>query len=292
MIRPLLTPRWLGALLLAALFAFVAYHLGWWQYSRYQAKADRNTRISAHYDAPPRPLTDILTARPLPIADEWTHVTATGTYADPTLVARGRTFNGDVGYEVLTPFRTTDGALVLIDRGWIPLGDNGAETIPRIAPAPAGQVTMTGWLRVGEQARGKVAAQGQLASINLPEAAAALGTPLLGGYVQSAGDPGAASTPTAGGVPTPLGLPDTGLGPHQAYAYQWWVSMPLGFILIFFGLRREEGVAADESEAPGSASPPTDALDTRAEARPVARRRPRATERKPGKVRIWDEEDA
>lgn len=276
MIRRLLTPRWLGALLLAALFAFVAYHLGWWQYSRYQAKADRNARISAHYDAPPRPLTDILTARPLPIADEWTHVTATGRYADPTLVARGRTFEGDVGYEVLTPFRTTDGAVVLVDRGWIPLGDKGAETLPPIAPAPPGRVTMTGWLRVGEHARGKVAAQGQLASINLPEAAAVIGAPLLGGYVQSAGDPGAGATPRAVGVPTPLGLPDRGLGPHQAYAYQWWVSMPLGFILIFFGLRREEGVATDASDAPDSAAP----------------RSRRTTERKPARVRIWDEEDA
>lgn len=278
MIRRLLTPRWLGALLLAALFAFVAYHLGWWQYSRYQAKADRNARISAHYDAPPRPLTDVLTAQPLPITDEWTHVTATGTYADPTLVARGRTFEGDVGYEVLTPFRTADGAVVLVDRGWIPLGDKGAETIPPIAPAPSGQVTMTGWLRVGEQSRGKVAAQGQLASINLPEAAAAIGSPILGGYVQSAGDPGA-GTAAAGAVPTPLGLPDRDLGPHQAYAYQWWVAMPLGFVLIFFGLRREEGVPQDygDRDEPGAEAAPT-------------RRPDRA--RKPAKVRIWDEEDA
>ena len=52
-LRRLLTPRWLGALLLAVLFAVACYHLGWWQYHRHEAKVARNERLDAHYRADP-----------------------------------------------------------------------------------------------------------------------------------------------------------------------------------------------------------------------------------------------
>ena len=66
--KRLVTPRWLGALLLAALFAAACYHLGWWQYDRHLAKAERNERLDEHYRATPVPLSQVLTA-PVPIAD-------------------------------------------------------------------------------------------------------------------------------------------------------------------------------------------------------------------------------
>ena len=47
-----------------------------------------------------------------------------------------RQVEGNVGYEVLAPLRLGSGAVVLIDRGWIPLGERGARDIPRYAPAP------------------------------------------------------------------------------------------------------------------------------------------------------------
>ena len=74
---------------------------------------------------------------------------------------------------------------------------------------------MTGWLRVGERAQ-VVAAQGQLAQHQPPEAAAAP-APLLGGYVQSTGDP-APPRPTAGGACRRRSACRHRTGPHQAYA--------------------------------------------------------------------------
>jgi len=62
--------------------------------------------------------------------------------------------------------------------------------------------------------------------------------------------------------PRPLGDPDRDLGPHQAYAYQWWFLMVIGFALIPFGIRRELRLEDPEKYA-----------------------------RAPGKTRIWDEED-
>lgn len=263
MLHRLLTPRWLGALLLAIVYAVAAYHLGGWQYGRHTAKVERNERITAHYTAAPVPVESVLTPAPMPLAAEWTKVTAHGTFEPQTLVARGRTLDGDVGYEVLAPLRLDSGAVVLVDRGWIPLGEQGAADIPAYAPVATGPVSVTGWVRPGEKSRDKASTPGQIASISLDDAASALHTPLLGGYLLVAEDV-ADPTSSAQG-PRPLGRPDRSLGAHQAYAYQWWMTVPLGFVLIFFGLRRE-GRASDE-DAP---APP----------------------KKPKKTRIWDEEDA
>lgn len=306
-IRALLSPRWLGALLLSALFAALAYQLGHWQYGRHVEKVERNERITAHYSADPVPLETVLGRGPLPLDDEWTRVSLTGTFADPELAVRGRTFEGDVGYEMVRPFRLASRATVLVDRGWVPLGDQGAADVPDVAAPPADEATVTGWLRPGEASRGKASTPGQLASINLAEASDAMGMPLLGGYVQLAEVP---AEGTGGVAPTPLGRPDRSLGAHQAYAYQWWLSMPLGFVLVFFGARRDAHWAAGRPAAnpitanPAEAGPdpgprpereaavassggsPAPADGARFAATPARSRREH-----PRKVRIWDEED-
>jgi len=77
--------------------------------------------------------------------------------------------------------------------------------------------------------------------------------------------------PSAAAGDHPLRLlprPEEDLGPHQAYAYQWWLFMPGGLVFIVFALRREAAAGRV-----GQAGP--DAAPARAR-----------------KVRIWDEEDA
>jgi len=256
--------RWLGALGVALAFAVAAYFLGQWQWHRYEAKAARADRIHAHYDAKPRPLTEVLGTTTMPLAEEWTRVTMQGRYAaDRTLLVRNRPLDGAYGYEVLVPFVDTSGATVLVDRGWV-LNAEDAETLPKVVPAPTGTVTVTGWLRQSEPSLGKNLPRGQLASINLEEASRQVGSQLLGAYVVL----GVERLPdgTAPDRPTPLEPPDTGLGPHQAYAFQWWLAMVAGFVLVWFGARREYLDSADASE--------------------------HGTPARPKKVRIWDEEDA
>lgn len=269
MLRVLFTRRWLGALAVALGFAVAAFYLGQWQWHRYEAKQARADRIHAHYDAPPRPVADVLSARPLQLADDWTRVSLQGTYAAPdTLLVRNRPFDTAYGYEVLVPLVTGDGTTVLVDRGWVRNARN-AETLPDVVPAPTGQVTVTGWVRPSEQSLGRSLPAGQLASINLAEASQQIGKPLLGGYVMLEVE----RLPDGAAPPRPIALepPDTGIGPHQAYAFQWWITMVAGFALVWFGARREylEGAPAPSGEAAGQ--PP----------RPVRAK----------KVRIWDEED-
>jgi cytochrome oxidase assembly protein ShyY1 len=258
--------RWIGALAVAALFAVACVFLGRWQWHKHEDKVARAERVNSHYFAIPVPLS---TAMPGPDADlpppqEWTLVTATGRYAAQSLLlVRNRPNNGVFGYEVVVPLQLADGASLLVDRGWIPNGASAAE--PSTVPAtPAGQTTVTGWLRLGEPSLGRQMPKGRLASINLAEARTQTGASLYGAYLimrDEDGTPGGAGTPARQiSALQPLERPDTGEGPHLAYALQWWLGAPVGFALVLAGARREhrEGLS-----------------------------RPRVK-----KTRIWDEEDA
>lgn len=261
MLRRLFSPRWLGALVLAGLFAVAAYHLGWWQYHRHEAKVERNALLDRNYGAAPVPVESVLTPAGYRPGTEWTRVTTTGEYVAGPVFARGRPNAGEVGLEVLYAFRpSTGGPDVLVDRGWVAPSRGGATELPTPPPAPSGEVTVVGWLRPSEASLDRPAAPGQVPNLSVQDAAAALRTPVLPGYVllQSERTADGATPPR----PTPLAPPDRDLGAHLAYAYQWWMSTVLGFVLVGLGVRREERLAHPE-------------------------RHPA----KPKKVRIWDEED-
>jgi cytochrome oxidase assembly protein ShyY1 len=111
---------------------------------------------------------------------------------------------------------------------------------------------------------------GQLASINLAEAGAQTGAPLYGAYLirrAEAGPPGERIE-----HPQALEQPDIGQGPHLAYALQWWLAAPVGFVLIFAAVRREVLEGSGPALVPGHPAAP---------AKPPKVR----------KTRIWDEED-
>jgi cytochrome oxidase assembly protein ShyY1 len=258
-LRILLTRRWLGALLGAIVFAFAAYHLGWWQYHRHEAKVERNRLIDRHYAAQPVELPAGLRGRtPLPADEQWLRVGITGTYASEQLLVRNRPRESASGYEAVTALRAGDGRTILADRGWVPTSREGAATLPDAPAPPAGTVTVVGWLRPTEPSLHRQPAPGTLASINTAEAGSALGAELLSPYLLVDTESVDGTTPPR---PLPLERPDESLGPHLAYAYQWWLGMSAGFVLVWLGLRRELR-----------------------EADPTAPAKPR-------KVRIWDEED-
>ncbi len=258
--RRLFTPRWMGALALAVLYAVLGYHLGHWQYGRHEFKVERNALLDAHYRADPVPAGEVLSGRPVNrAADDWTKVTATGTYAGDQLLVRNRPNNGVFGYEVLAPLLLADGNVVVVDRGWVQNSDRGAAVVPDVPPAPQGQVTVVGWVRPLENTDHKKLPSGQVASISRPDVEAAWNNHVFDGYVVLASEQ--LPDGTAPARPTPLADPDRSLGPHQAYAFQWWLSMPVGLLLIWLGLRRE--LRDEQPDRPA----------------------------KPKKVRIWDEED-
>lgn len=272
MVRILLTPRWLLALLLALAFAAVCVFLGRWQWGRYEDKRVRADAITAHYNAAPVPLATMLSRLPPSEGEEWTKVTATGRYAaQQQLLVRNRSLDSTPGLEVVVPL-DTDGRRLLVDRGWVANAESAAQ-LPAVPPAPDGTVTVQGWLRHGEADLRKDLPAGQLASINIANAQAQVGGPLLDAYLVLA------SEQTASGAvpprPAPLEKPEGDLGPHQAYAFQWWLTALFGFVLLAQRLR-----VARQLEA--------EALGGKAD-RPRVPPGPRGKRKK---VRIWDEEDA
>jgi len=265
--------RWLTWLAVATVFALACVFLGRWQWGRHEDKVARAQRIDSHYSASPVPLSQAMPrpAAALPQAQEWTMVTATGRYAASHLMlVRNRPNNGVFGYEVLVPLELADGTALLVDRGWIPNGRTAAE--PSRTPAtPAGDITVTGWLRMGEPSLGRKMSNGQLASINLAEARVQVSTSLYGAYLIRRSEAGPAGEHIE--TPQPLAMPNTDLGPHLAYALQWWLAVPAGLVLVLLAARREY-LDGDEPLGPlpvGSAAPA---------------RAPKAK-----KTRIWDEED-
>ncbi len=258
--RRLFTPRWLGALVLTLVYAVSGYYLGQWQWGRYEFKAERNALLDAHYRAGPVPVSDILTNHPVNRAkDDWTRITASGSYAGKQLLVRNRPNNSVYGYEVLAPLRLANGTTVIVDRGWVQNSTQGAAVLPDVPPAPDGQVSVVGWVRPAENTDHKTLPTGQVASISLPDVEKAWNSEVLDGYVvlDSEQLPDGSAPPR----PAPLAEPDRSLGPHQAYAFQWWLSMPVGLLLVWLGLRREQREVQPDQGA------------------------------KPKKVRIWDEED-
>lgn len=262
MLRLVLTPRWLGWCAATAVACVAFALLGQWQWGRYETKQARADRVEAHYAAEAVPVGEVVGEDALPVAEEWRRVVAVGRYEPAqTVLARNRPCDGEYGYEVLVPLRLDDGQTLVVDRGWVPNSDAGAEVRPDVPAPPAGDVRVTGWARPGEPGLERDMPPDQVASIDLPEIADRVGSPVLGGYVvlqQEEGE-GVAAAPDR---PAALDEPETGTGPHLAYAIQWWLAVPAAVGYLWLALRREARTAAGLP----------------------ARERPR-------KVRIWDEED-
>lgn len=267
--RFLRRPRWLvgQALVLVVVVSFV--NLGLWQLRRLQQRLERNAAIEARIEAPARPLTDVLAATraDVPLASpesmDYRHVRVSGRF-DPEheVLLRSRSRDGNPGYHVLTPLLLADGRALLVDRGWVPFGD---DTLPVAdAAPPAGTVRLTGLLRAPERApTGGLSA---LAPHDPPEGP--LRTPFytdpqrLQGQMPYRLVDATLDLQTQEPAPTrelPLALEPPALdnGPHLSYAIQWFSFTAIaivGYAFLMLRMARETAEEARASQA-GEAAP-------------------------------------
>ena len=260
-LRVLREPFWVRAALFAVLLSAVCVLLGRWQWGRHEAKVARAERIERNYDAAPVPVATVLPdpAAPLPVDSEWRQVRLRGSYLpDRTVLVRNRPFDKTYGYEVVVPFKPADGgAVLLVDRGWIPNGASGAR--PDAVPAPpGGEVTVVARLRPTEPSLGRSAPAGQQQSIDVPTITSALGAAAPGTPAVARAYGVVATEDPAPDVPLrALQRPDGDLGSHLAYAVQWWAGALVALVLLAVyaakeAARREPGAAAP---AGGPAAP-------------------------------------
>lgn len=207
--------------------------LGLWQFGRFEDRRDSAQTVEANYHAEPVALDDALATPQTPLAneDDWTPVQLQGSYctdADCVLYVRNRTLSGSVGFWQLVPFRADEGTTLLVVRGWVE--SHAEESRPADPPAvPEGELTITTRLRPAEAVlEGRDNPAGQAHSVNPTQLAEQLpgsDTELLTEvYGELAAEEPSAPRPQA------LPAPDTSLGPHLSYAFQWWI-----FALFFPG---------------------------------------------------------
>ncbi|QTZ91273.1 SURF1 family protein [Streptomyces auratus] len=272
MYRFLLSRQWVIVTLVALLLIPVMIKLGFWQLHRHQHKVAQNQLIGRNLAARPVPVTELTApGRTLPRHDMWRPVTATGTFDTAhEVVVRQRTAADEqsIGYYVLSPLVLGNGQAVLVNRGWISAG-NDLTKFPDVPAAPKGKVTVTGRMMADETTAfsGIKDTKGlpprQIMLINSKEQAKRVGRPTLGGYIEQTGP-----TP-AGGTPEPVPEPDhDSIGPHMAYAVQWWLfaaAVPVGWIVLVRRERRDRAeAAAKEAAEPretGNADAPQDGGD-------------------------------
>jgi cytochrome oxidase assembly protein ShyY1 len=267
--------RAVSLLLLAVALCVTCTFLGRWQWNRHVARDAQIRLVEDHYSAQPVPLAALVATpdQALPGDITWRQVTVTGRYeADATVLLRNRPIGGMAGYHVLVPLVVVEGgepgAVLVVDRGWVPTGENGVDVTSVPAP-PTGTVTVTVRLRPDEAASPRSAPAGQVQAISVAQVLAA------GDAVPATDSPGAyqAYGEVAAEDPGPdhalgtLPPPSTDPGSHLSYAFQWW-TFALGSLVGFTVMARRE-------LQDGSAAGPT--------VRPERRRRSTSAE---------DEEDA
>ncbi len=232
----LLSRRWIGFAIFVVLLAALCIRLGFWQIHRLEHRLDNNKVVTTHFRAAPIDLSAALKpGQKVDDKSEWTRVTATGTYdVAHEVTVKFSTRDGAPGVDVVTPLVLADGDAVLVDRGWMATRNTVKE--PRVPLPPAGQVSVTGWLRQNNGAHGDAIrpTNGQIRAISSTALGRTTPYSLTDGYLNLRTQTPKSSTPLAAEP-----KPELGQGPHFFYALQWWFFAGLAIVGYFWFARAE-----------------------------------------------------
>lgn len=226
--------RWVGLAVFAVVLVAAFIYLGEWQLDRHEQKVAENELVVAQQQAPPVAASEVF-AGGVSEEDEFRRVTVTGTFhPEHALQVRARTAEGLPGYEMVVPMETTEGAWVLVNRGFAAREADGSTPTPEQIPAPpTGTVEVEGYTMASESGpnSARTPAEGTVRVINVDSIAAWADLPLQDGYVNAT-----SMTPGQEGAFVPVPLPELTEGPHMSYAVQWFAFALIGvggtFILI------------------------------------------------------------
>ncbi len=238
--RPRLAPSLVAAVLLP-LFLY----LGFWQLQR----AEEKRLLQAEYDSRAAgPSIKVEPRLQRPAALQFYKVVAKGHYEpDRQILIDNRVHQGQVGYDVITPLRLQDSDVrLLVNRGWIPLGEDRRQ-LPTV-DAPQDLQEITGVATVPSEKVFTLAKPEPLdhgwqpvwENMDLARFTAAVPYPVQPVVVLL--DPAS----QAGGFIRDWTRLDAGIAVHQGYAFQWFtLAGALIAIYLFMSLR---GADADKQE--------------------------------------------
>ncbi|WP_216694141.1 SURF1 family cytochrome oxidase biogenesis protein [Dietzia psychralcaliphila] len=251
-LRRFLSPGWLIGLLAVALFAWACFALlAPWQLGKSEDLDTRNTRLAESIEAAPAPFGQVVDGPEAFVDREWRLVTLDGQWRpDAEALLRLRAVDGEPVYQVLTVFDPVDGQEILVNRGYVPVGENN--TVPDYVAAPAGPVEITARIRAAENGQAEPVLVDGLPAVRVLDPSVlgdTLDHPLVpAGYLQLTGDqPGSLS---------PVPIPGIENGPYLSYGLQWLafgVLAPLALAYFAWAeirARRRDSEGDDDVAAP------------------------------------------
>lgn len=233
-LRPALWPTLISLPILV-----LSLSLGVWQMERREWKRDILDRLTTNQAAAPMPLDDLLRGDPL--RHEYGRVKIAGSFVhDKEFHLAARSLKNKVGLQLVTPFKTDDGRILLFNRGWIP--SEKKEPAKRAEGQGTGRVELTGIVRRNQERR-------QFAPENVPDKNVwfHVDVPLMRRLAGAPPDPkldafflDADAAPNPGGVPiggqTRLDIPND----HLKYAITWFL-MVLALAGVYLAYHWENG---------------------------------------------------
>ncbi len=209
-------PKWMAFHFLVIAVVATMLSLANWQWHRHHERIAFNATLVERVNAPTESIEDVLIQYPKATDAEWRSVDLTGTYLqghDLSVVNVSQ--GGRAGFDPVTPLQLNDGRLILINRGFIPLGQT-------VKDAPTGVVKIQGRLRASSTKRlGAIsdATTGVLTEvqrIDITRLAQQMPAPLVDVYVELQ-----TSVPADDATLSRISEPTFSNGPHLGYVGQW-----------------------------------------------------------------------
>ncbi len=244
----LFTRKWLLATILVIAAIGVMVRLGFWQLDRLAQRRAFNDRVRVNANGPEMGITGISLTLDY-TALEYRPVTVTGEYDFANQVAlRNQAWNNQYGVHLLTPMKIAGTEVaVLVDRGWIPGGDNvadwgkydqpgtqqihGVVRLSQVKPALGGRADPV-WAEGDPPIRAWNFATIESIARQLPYL-------VLPAYVQLIPPPSGVDMSGSLPIPSPPEL-DLTEGSHESYAIQWFSFAAVFAVGYPFFVSREE----------------------------------------------------